>query len=248
MLRVPAAEAGRPDRTDVVVAPAQGLDRKARGGRKRSPAPASAGSKRGSRGRRPPCQSAAHGARGGETARRGRHIRFRVRTGAEAARRPAPCCNPSQRPQVCCLFIFDCLFHYFSAAATVSHSFPPFLRAVAELDRPVCIYIFYTLAGNVSIPCPGRRPSRRAFRRTATPPTRHFDRSVASGEIRPATEAGRTLRPWASTERSPDFSPSTGSGQATPPRPGAGAPVGMTARGFAEESRCGNAGTCHELS
>ena len=41
-----------------------------------------------------------------------------------------------------------------------------------------------------------------------------------SGEIRPATEAGQALKPWASTVRVPDSS--------TTPRIKSGAPVGMT--------------------
>ncbi len=235
MLRVPAAEAGRPDRTDVVVAPAQGLDRKARGGRKRSPAPASAGSKRGSRGRRPPCQSAAHGARGGETARRGRHIRFRVRTGAEAARRPAPCCNPSQRPQVCCLFVFDCLFHYFLRRC---NRFPQFSAVSPRRCRigQTGLYLYFLHFGRKCFhtlprPAAGRTATRHFDR--AQSPRRHFDRSGVSrvaacpersrrGEIRRATEAGRMPEPVASTERRSGFSPSTGSGQATPPRAGPG--------------------------
>ncbi len=55
------------------------------------------------------------------------------------------------------------------------------------------------------------------------PLPRHFDRSVASGEIWPATGAGHRHSPVASMERSPGFS--------TPPRPGAGAPVEMTGWG-----------------
>ncbi len=168
--------------------------------------------------RRPTVQGAAkrHAAGGisgsaSEPGRRRREGRHRAATRRNGRRSAAS------------LFLIACST-IFSAAATVSRSFPPFLRAVAELDRPVCIYIFLHFGRKCFHTLP-----RPAAGRTAT---RHFDRSVASGEIRPATEAGRTLRPWASTARSPDFS--------APPRPEAGAPVEMTKRG--------GGAMCHEMS
>ena len=91
--------------------------------------------------------------------------------------------------------------------------------------------------------CVRFRPVRRAAGRSALPsfrpratPIPSFRperRQPRSGEIRPATGAGRMLEPAASTERPPDFS--------TPPRPGAGAPVEMTVGGW-------SGWTCHEMS
>ncbi len=62
-----------------------------------------------------------------------------------------------------------------------------------------------------SLPVPSASLRAGCFDRSG--PHRHFDRSAASGEIRPATGAGRTPEPLASPlfsgERPPDSSPST---------------------------------------
>ncbi len=104
---------------------------------------------------------------------------------------------------------------------------------------------YYRERGNILKTGPGRRPARTAC------PARHSGRSLpppvistgrnplpsfrpsgASGEIRPATGAGRTPEPVASTERPPGFSPSTSlrAGYSAPARR-AGAPVEMTGVG-----------------
>ncbi len=81
-----------------------------------------------------------------------------------------------------------------------------------------------------------RRP-RPAASSEAQAPSRHFDRSGASGEIRPATGAGQAPELVASTERPPGFSPSTSlracpersrRGRLLRPGPRAGPPVEMT--------------------